>query len=326
MKKKFILLTLIGTYLTFIIFNPLALAAISSEISFIVDNTEIQDPIELSKSEEITIKLNYKLNIGTLLRIFYFHTRIGRLTFGLFKGYFFKYLRRPLPKANLTLSVDKPDWCEVELNKYAIEFDYKNGLKDEEVLVKINVKENAPALQKSGIKIIADCEGLGPIVGVSNSTNISFMAAYVSNISIDAETNFTIPPLKETMIPINITNNGNGEGVVSIQILDQEDWNITLDQDDIVIGVGEEKQVMMTVTPPKKFDNITINLTFEPLSTVEDVESSYRNGTNVNFGITFYNDRSLKDEDKIDLTTVLIIAFVIIIALIIVAFILKKKE
>jgi len=168
--------------------------------------------------------------------------------FGFFKFYFFKYLRVQPPKANLTLSVDKPDWCEVELNKNAVEFDYKNGLKDEEIIVTINVNENAPALQKSEIKIFADCEGLKKIDATSNSTNISFMAAYVSNISIDAEKNFTIPPLKETIIPINITNNGNGEGIVSIQILDQEKWNITLEQEDVVIGVGEEKQIMIIGT------------------------------------------------------------------------------
>jgi len=284
MRKKFIFLIVIGSYLTFILFAPFV-CAISSEISFIVNKKEIEEPIELSKSEEIFINVNYKLKIGTIQKLFYFHTRIGRvLMFGFFKGYFFKYLVRQLPKANLTLSVDKPDWCEAELNKYAVEFNYEQGLVDEEVILTINVNDNAPALQKNEIKIIANDEGVHNIDETSNSTNISFMAAYISNILVEAE------------------------------------------QEDVVIGVGEEKQIMMSVKPPKDFDNVTINLTFVPLSTVEDVNHSYRQGNNVDLGITFLNDGSLKDEDELDITTILIIAIVVIIALIIVAFILKKKE
>lgn len=326
MRKKFIFLIVIGSYLTFILFAPFV-CAISSEISFIVNKKEIEEPIELSKSEEIFINVNYKLKIGTIQKLFYFHTRIGRvLMFGFFKGYFFKYLVRQLPKANLTLSVDKPDWCEAELNKYAVEFNYEQGLVDEEVILTINVNDNAPALQKNEIKIIANDEGVHNIDETSNSTNISFMAAYISNILVEAELEHTIPPLKKTIVPINITNNGNGEGIVSIQQIDQEQWNITFEQEDIKIGVGEEKQIMMSVKPPKDFDNVTINLTFVPLSTVEDVNHSYRQGNNVDLGITFLNDGSLKDEDELDITTILIIAIVVIIALIIVAFILKKKE
>ena len=245
--------------------------------------------------------------------------------FGFFKLYFFKYLI-PRPKANLTLSVDKTDWCDAELDIYEVEFDYNNIFEEAEAKLKLTLNENASALQKGEVKIIADYLGQGSIGATSNSTTISFMPTYISNIVVEAELEHTIPPLKKTSIPINITNNGNGESVVSIQPLDQEKWNITFEQEENVIGVGEEKQIMMTVKPPKNFDNVTINLTFVPLSTVEDVDYSYRQGNNVDFGITFYNDGSLKDEDVLDLTTILIIAFVVVIILIIVAIILKKKE
>jgi len=324
MKKKFILLTVIGIYLTFILTSPIVLA-ISSEISFEVD-TEIEEPIKPEESKEIGFKVKYKLNITEFAKRFYFNRRIGRMImFGFFRLYFFKYLI-PRPKANLTLSVDKPDWCDAELDIYEVEFDYNNIFEEAEAKLKLTLNENAPALQKGEVKIIADYLGQGSIGATSNSTTISFRPAYISNIFVEAELVHTIPPLKETLIPINITNNGNGEGSVSIQPLDQEKWNITFEQEEILIGVGEEKQIMMIVKPPKNFDNVTINLTFVPLSTVEDVDYSYRQGNNVDFGITFYNDGSLKDEDELDLTTILIIAFVVVIILIIVAIILKKKE
>jgi hypothetical protein len=321
MRKKLLLLTLIGTYFTFILFTPLT-PAISSEISFEID-TEIEEPINPGDSKEISLKIKYKLNISDFAKRIYLKRRIGRMiAFGL--GYIIKF--RPLPKAKLNLSIDKPEWCEAELDNYEFEFTYNNKYEEKETKLTLTLNENATALQKSEIKIIADYLGIGTINPTSNSTTISFMPAFISDIFVEAELEHTIPPLKETLIPINITNNGNGEGIVNIQILDQEKWNITLDQDDIIIGVGEEKQVMMTVKPPKNFDNVTIHLTFEPLSIVEDVESSYRNGTNVDFGITFYNDGSLKEEDELDLTMILIIGFIIIIALIIVVLIFKKKE
>ncbi len=325
MKKKFILLTVIGIYLTFILTSPIVLA-ISSEISFEVD-TEIEEPIKPEESKEISFKVKYKLNISNIEKWFYLKRRIGRMImFGFFQGYFFKFLRSQLPKAHLNLTIGKPDWCEAELDNYDVEFTYNNKYEEVDVKLTLILNKNAPALKKSEVKILADYLGQGSIGAISNSTTISFRPAYISNIVVEAELENTIPPLKKTSIPINITNNGNGEGVVSIQPLDQEKWNITFEQEEIVIGVGEEKQIMMTVKPPKNFDNVTINLTFVPLSTVEDVDYSYRQGNNVDFGITFYNDGSLKDEDELDLTTILIIALVVIIVIIIVAIILKKKE
>ena len=326
MKKKFILLTVISIYLTFILTSPIVLA-ISSEISFEVD-TEIEEPIKPEESKEIGFKVKYKLNITEFAKRFYFNRRIGRvMMLGLFQGYFFKILRSQLPKAHLNLSVSNPNWCEADLSNYEVEIKYNNVFEVAEATCKITLNETVPALEKTDIIITANYSGIGRIGPNSNSTNISFMPAYVSNINVEAEKELTIPPLKETMVPINITNNGNGETSVSIQVTNQENWNIIFEQEEITIDVGVTKQVMMSVTPPKGFNNITIPITFAPISTVEDIDESYRKGTHVNFGITFINDGSLEeDDDVLDLTTVLIIAFIIIIVIILVEIILKKRK
>ncbi len=325
MKQKFIFLTIIGTYLIFILSAPIALA-ITSEISFDVKINEIVEPIQPSQTNEISFKLKYKLELGALGKMFYLNRRIGRMiAFGFFKLYFFKFLIQK-PSANLTLSVDNPSWCQAELDEYEFEFKYNNVYEEADVKLSFTINENAPAFQREEIIITADYLGVGSIDAKSNSTNISFMPAYVSNISVEAVNNFTVTPLKQIMIPINITNNGNGQSKVNVIDFDKENWNITPDQDNI-IDIGETKEIMISITPPKKFDNESITLTFDPISTVENVNNSYRQGKSVDFSITFYNDGSLeKDDDDIDITSIIIISFVVIIILIIVFLLLRKKE
>jgi hypothetical protein len=331
MNKKIILLTVIGIYLTFALSSPIILAEdnegsglFSSEIEF-EGYSEIEDPISPSGSEETTFKVKLKLNISSIAKWLFFNRRIGRvIMFGF--GYIFKFLGQ-LPKANLTLSIEKPDWCQVELDKETVEFDYNNEFEVAEVKLKITLNETVPALEKSDIKITANYPGIGRIAANSNNTTISFMPKYVSNIIVEAEKELTISPLKENLVPINITNNGNGESSVSIQVSDPENWNITLEQEEITIGVGKTKQAKMFVTPPKGFDNETIPITFIPISTVDDVDDIHRKGTNVVFGVTFYNDGILEDGDgELDLIMILIIGIIVIIVIILLTIILKKRE
>lgn len=327
MKRKFILLTVIITYLTFVLSSPIGLA-ISSDISFDIEDTEIEEPIKPSESKVISFKVKYRLDVGFLGKCFYLNRRIGRvLAFGFLKGYFFKFIGpKPSAKLNLSVDVNDQDWCQAELDKYEVEFKYDNVYQEADVKLTFSLEKNAPALQKTEIKIIADFLGSeGSIEAISNSTNISFMPSYVSNISIQADTNFTISPLKETMIPINISNYGNGESRVRLTGFEKENWSITPNLENITLGIQESQQMMIGIIPPKKFDNETITFTFEPFSTVESVNSSYRQGESVDFIITFYNDGSLKEDGDIDITIIIIIAFVVIIILIIIFLIFRKK-
>ena len=105
MKKKIILLTVIGIYLTFALSSPIVLAEdtsednggsgiFSSEIQFDVDS-EIEEPIQPTGSKEISFKVKFKLlNIGPIAKWFFFNRRIGRvIMFGALQGYFFRFLK-----------------------------------------------------------------------------------------------------------------------------------------------------------------------------------------------------------------------------------------
>jgi len=322
MNKKLVSLTIIGTYLSFIFFAP-AIFAITPEISIEVDDNEIDEPIKPSGSESITFRVKFKLQMSGFQKWFNLRRRLGRmLTFGL--GYLIKL--RQLPTANLSIYTEQPNWCEVSLNEDSAEYIYNNEFEEMSFTLTLTVKENAPALEKGKITISADYLGIGGIDATSNSTNISFMTAYVSNISVDAKSSYSLTPNKENIISINVTNNGNGITNVNITDIVKEKWNITSVSENI-IGIGETKEILLKITPPKKFDNESISFTLEPMSMVENVDDKYRQGENVDFSITFYNDGSLDEDDgEIDITNVIIIAFVIIIILIILYLFFRKKE
>jgi len=334
--KKIMLLTVIGLYLTFGLFSAVVLAEdtpenntesdlFTPEIEFDIDS-EIEKPISPSESKDITFKVKFRLNLRSIAKRFFFNRRIGRaIMFGFI--YFFKILNK-LPKVNLTLLVEAPDGYQAELDKEQVELDYNNEFEETDVKLTITLDEDVKALQKMDVKIKADYPGLGRINAFSNNTTVSFMPDYVSNIGVKIDTELTIPPLKESMVPINITNNGNGESSVRISVKNfgQNNWNITFDQDEITIGVGQTKSTIMYVKPPKDFDFETLTLTFTPMSTVEDVDDSYSQGDSVDSSITFYNDGSLEEDEEFNVIMVLIIAIVVLIVVVLIAFILKKRK
>lgn len=323
MKKKIIFLTVIGTYLTFILFGP-AVFAIPSEMAIEVEDNEIDEPINPSESEKIVFKVKFKLDMSGISKMLFLNRRIGRIyAFGVI--YFFKFIR-PIPNANISMSVDSPTWCQVDFDSDSVELDFDNVDQEATLTFNITLDKNAPALVKDQITINANYPGIGRIDSVSNSTNITFMPAYVSNISVESMKNYTISPKKEIMIPVNITNNGNGQSMIGVTGFEKDNWNITPDLENI-INIGETKQIMIKIIPPKDFDNETITFTFNPMSTVENVSESYLQGESVELSITFFDDGSLDEgNDDIDITSLIIIAFVLIIILIIVYILLRKKE
>ena len=333
--KKIILFLVIVIYLAFALSSPIILAEDSTEnngesglftpeIEFEV--SEFNEVIEPSVSKDITVKVKFRLNLDSIGKRFLFNRRIGRaIIFGF--AYFFKVINK-LPKANLTLLVEAPDGCQAELEKEEIELDYNNEFEVAEVRLTITLDKDSTAFQKMDVNIKANYPGQGRIAAYSNNTSISFMPKYESNLSVDIESDINIPPLKETIVPINITNNGNGRSSVSIMIntFDQENWNISFNQDEVTIDVGKTKLVNMNVKPPKEFDNVPLILTFVPTSTVENVDESYRQGTSVDSSITFYNDGSLEYDEELDLTMIIIIAIVVLIVIVLVSFIIKKRK
>jgi len=335
------IITILVTLLTATLFSTIAAAKnsseeneifglIESEISIQVDS-QADKPIGPSETKEIEITVKYKLNIGPFANWFFFNRRIGRLIlFG--PGYILK--SKQLPKATVNLSITEcPDWCTAELDTAEVEFEFSNTFEEAEAKpkLKILVNEAIPALKKADIVIKGEFLGHWTMKAVSNTTAISLISAYVSNITYEAEIEQAIPPLKNTTIPINIKNDGNGETTVEIQIEEQpENWNISLDQQNITLPINETGQINLDVIPAKGFDKGIITLKLIPESTSEeDVDDIHLEGIPVTLSITIHNDGSLKEENGISVETlipILVVIIIIVAAFFIIMFLKKRKQ
>ena len=329
MNKKMILFVF-AMYLIFTLASPIVFSQEQTQqaqtsgfftpvISFEYTKNLTDEPIIPLQTQQVEIKVKFKLNMGSIGKWFFFNRRIGRLIlFG--PGYILRI--KSNPKATLNLTLDYPvELCTAELDTNTLTFVYDNTYKESTVKLTYMVNENATALEKDDIKIQADFMGHWTIKGVSNSTNISVTAAYISNISIETESELTIPPLQNTTIPINITNNGNGDTKILINYMTPENWTATFDPEILTLGLNETKQIILTINPIKEFINQTINFSFIP----EYIEGLYE-GTPVNLNINFINDGSLNKGIGNDVLVVGIIILIIVILLVVTILFLRKKK
>ncbi len=335
MNKKIIIIVLLAIFLTATIFSmsvvaensseDTGLALVPSEISIELDS-QLDKPIATSGTKTIDMTVKYKLDMGDLTARLLFNRRIGRfLLFGF--GYILKM--KGEPSANIDLSVDCPDWCTVSLENSNVTAEISNIFKEAEpVQLTISVNEDAPALEPGDIVITAESKAIWGIGGATNKTTISVMAAYDSALDVNATLNREISPVNETIIPINITNSGNGETIVKVSLETYpENWNVSLEEENITIDVGKIQQVNLLVKPVKTFENETIQLKFTPISTSdEDVSETDLQGEVVSLSLTLLNDGSLKDEDGIPGFEIIIILSIAIVAIVIIVLFLKWKK
>jgi hypothetical protein len=338
MSKKFIIIVLLAILLTATVSsttiaetssdeNPsLGFAIVKSEIAIDV-GSQIDNPIGPSETKEIEITISYRLDIGDLAARLFFNRRIGRfLLFGF--GYIMK--SKEIPSAEINFSVECPDWCTVTLEPSGVTAEISNVFKeaDEKVKLTISVNDTAPALELGNITVTAESQNSWGIGGSSNKTTISVMAAYNSTLEINATATREISPVNETVIPINITNAGNGETTVNISIeTAPEKWNISFSQAEVTLSVGETKQIDVFVIPVKSFKNETIQLAFTPTSTSdEDVDEKYLQGESVAFGIALLNDGSLDEENGIPGFEILLVVIAFLVVVVICFFVIRRRK
>jgi len=335
MNKKIIIIVLLAIFLMATISSTsvvaknssedAGLALVSSEISIEIDS-QLDKPIATSGTKTIDITVKYRLDMDDLTARLFFNRRIGRfLLFGF--GYILK--TKGEPSAKIDLSVECPDWCTVSVEPSNVTTEISNVFKEAEpVQLTIFVNESAPALEPGDIIITAESKAIWSIGGATNKTTISVMAAYDSALEVNATLNREISPVNETIIPINLTNNGNGETMVQVSLESYpENWNVSFDEENITIDSGEIKQVNLIVKPVKTFENETIQLKFTPVSTSdEDVSETYLQGEVVSLSLTLLNDGSLKEENGIPGLEIVIILSIAIVAIVIIALFLKRKK
>jgi hypothetical protein len=340
MKKRIILFTILLTFISPIIISPIISAEVTSRININTD-AEIETPLKIEEQKEIDIEINYKLNVDFFTNIFY-RTRLGRIGRGFLFGrdYIFPLVTRlrygtRFPSVTLNLSLESPEWCKANFEQWEFQLTMDAGILDgktKTAKLTFILNESAPALKNESIEITAKTNGLGVLIqAASNSLSIPVIPEYISDLNVSEINESKIPPLKNHSVPINITNNGNGETSVSFEIEKPDGWNVSFDPEELIIPTTETKQMTLTViNPPKDFVNETLTLTIKPKSTEEyEEDPSVLNGSPVTLELTFINDKSEKDGDEdtiIDISLVIVVLLVIIFVIIAFFFIKKRRE
>ena len=172
---------------------------------------------------------------------------------------------------NISLSVaEKPEWCDVELPKQVTIEDIGTEFKEALIKFNVTVNETVLAFQEDDIKIQAtftpeDAWGLKPSDSKDNFTIISNYIPKIEarfNISENTKT-IKLKRGKTTTLPLIITNMGNGPTIVQIEPSNVDfDWNVTIEQNNVTLEIGQSKIVNINVTVSSDRDGESQNLSF----------------------------------------------------------------
>jgi hypothetical protein len=169
-----------------------------------------------------------------------------------------------------------------------------------------------------------------------DTANFTITSKYEGNITAVIEPlqdvdEYIVEPGVNTTLPLNITNNFNGETKVKIDFINdfsEINWTVSLDKDEIIIPKGGKQTVDIIIKPSsaKKMQAIQITFELTPSSTEDiDVEDQHKVGEIIEVFTGPIKKEKIEDEFPID-TNMLILLIVILVILIILALIIKRKR
>ena len=318
-----------GTKMTGI-FDNIRILKSNSTIEVSLDVADIpSNPIDLNKTIEVDVDVKLTGELPKFFPKLFINTKIGNWI--IFRD------KNQNSTVNVTLSVASPDWCTAKLEHESIEIDLLSNSKKSTKLY-VTIKESALALQEGEIELKADFSPpenwmFGPS---KDTTNFTIVSKYVGNITaviepLDGVDSFIVKPNVNTTLPLNITNNFNGETKVTIDFdNDSSDlnWNVSLDQDEILIPKDDTKTVNIIIKPPssKKMQEITGTFILKPKSTVDiKVADEYLAGESIEISTGPIVKEKIEEEFEIDTTMLAIILLIIILVIIVIIVFLKRK-
>ena len=313
------------------IFND-RLIRYNSTTELSLDQTDIPSPdvpMDLNKTILINVTVGLTAELPSLFSKFLVGTKIGNWI--MFRD------KNKNSTVNVTLSVTNSSWCKAELEKKIVKVDLFSNSKTSTKLM-VTIKETALALQEGQIKLKAE---FSPpenwmFKPSENETSFKIISKYSGNIKATIEPlekvdKFIVKPNVNTTLPLNITNNFNGETKVKIDFNNDNpelNWSISLSQNEITIPKGKNGTVSIIIKPSssKEMQELKGNFTLAPKSTVDiDLEDQYLTGNSIKISIGTLVKKSTEDEFEIN-TNMLIILIVIIVILAIIVLMIKRKK
>ena len=180
--------------------------------------------------------------------------------------------------------------------------------------ISIELDKDAPAYGSGYVTVRAKVPKIGMIAGYEQDFTIKFKPAYLPLIQAELPLGspIKISPYIEKIIPINITNLGNGRTLLRFEIVDRsESFNTTLEE--IIIDVDEKKTAELVIFSDHKFDKEQIIIKMTPYLAANPTDF----GQTLTLSLILKNDGSYS-EGLFEIDSTMIIIFLVIIILIIV--------
>ena len=315
-------------YLLFLIFSP---SAISNRF---VENENIVGSSFRSKfaaSPLITITYeNLKEPIIPNTKT----TRIPlKISFEL-TGRYEKWISKRLSEEVVPIALSITDHDRgVDANLENSLFDIKIGSNDiHTAILTVTVNEDIPANTVGNVEITATSDEISGLFFKlvekgERSFDIGFAIGYWPGIVLKTPkgVNFEIPPRSNTRLPIKFENLGNGPTLVAIEIIDKpKNWDINFPSNiqlaSPISGENYEKEINISVNPPKDFSHDTIRISITP-SLLGDPSNK---GQSEIIIFTFKNDGTYKEDIQDFL--LIIIVIIILSILIVLGLIFAKRK
>lgn len=287
-------------------------------------------PVSLNSSYSIDVSVSFKFELPRFFPKFLLGTKIGNWV--IFRD------KNHNMTVDIALNLEKiPEWCNAELEDTKIMIDnITTEAKTITTQLNIEINNDAPALEEGTIEISAKFtpESNWGLMSSEDKINFTITPAYVGSITaeFDLPDNTTelilSPDENTTLLPVRITNTGNGESIITIKLKDtQENWNISIDTPEIIIAKGKTEQVNVNITTPQTKERQQMNLTLEIISkstSETEREEGYLKGQTIELkGLTIIKEEIV---EEIDFTTITLGLIILLVSLIIIAFFFKKKK
>lgn len=294
-----------------------------------LDN-DFSKPVSLNSSHSIDVIISFKFELPQFFPRILLGTKIGNWV--IFRD------RNHKMTVDIKLNLEKtPEWCDAEIeNKIITINNITTDTKTVKTKLNIKINNDAPALEKVTIALSAkfESESNWSLVPSEDTINFTIIPEYVGLINTEFDlpkntTKLVISTDKNTtLLPVNITNIGNGESIITIKIKDiQQNWNVSIDTPKITLIPGESDKINVNITTPqikeKQIMNLTLEITSKSTSETE-IDETYLQGQTLELtGLKLIKEDTT---EKIDFTIITLGLIVILLSSIIITFFFTKKK
>ena len=179
-------------------------------------------------------------------------------------------------QANIKLTkADGPNWATITIPSQTYQMKLPQNVDETPtpliVSIQMSVDETAPAGSPAQIGIEVTVDPIGPVPKFDNVAQLDITPSYLGKLSsVAGQNSVQIGPMDQASIPIQVTNQGNGQTIAQFKIISDipNGWSVLV-TDQVTLNPKETGTVYLTAIPPKGFgyhdDQATFVIEYTPI-------------------------------------------------------------